>query len=94
MKKYVTFLTLAVCGMFALLLLENLPGKTESPAMNHRYVLVAPVGNTQFRDLQAPLCGIFCPYSVDVAPLRRPHSGKISHKLELAAHKKPFSNTL
>ena len=82
MKKYVTFLTLAVCGMFALLLLENLPGKTESPAMNHRYVLVAPVGNTQFRDLQAPLCGIFCPYS-----------GKISHKLELAAHKKPFSNT-
>ena len=47
-----------------------------------------------FRDLQAPLCGIFCPYSVDVAPLRRPHSGKISHKLELAAHKKPFSNTL
>lgn len=51
MKKYVTFLTLAVCGMFALLLLENLPGKTESPAMNHRYVLVAPVGNTQFRNL-------------------------------------------
>ena len=83
MKKYVTFLTLAVCGMFALLLLENLPGKTESPAMNHRYVLVAPVGNTQFRDLQAPLCGIFCP-----------HSGKISRKLELAALKKPFSNTL
>ena len=47
-----------------------------------------------FRDLQAPLCGIFCPYSVDVAPLRRPHSSKIFHKLELAAHKKPFSNTL
>ena len=46
------------------------------------------------RDLRASLCGIFCPYSVDVAPLRRPHSGKISHELELAAHKKPFSNTL
>ena len=36
-----------------------------------------------FRNLQAPLCGIFYP-----------HSDKISHKLGLAAHEKPFSNTL
>ena len=28
------------------------------------------------------------------SPLRRPHSDKISHKLGLAAHEKPFSNTL
>ena len=32
-----------------------------------------------FRNLQAPLCGIFYP-----------HSDKISHKLRLAAHEKPF----
>ena len=36
-----------------------------------------------FRNLQAPLCGIFYP-----------HSDKISHKLRLAAHEKPFSDTL
>ena len=36
-----------------------------------------------FRNLQAPLCGIFYP-----------HSDKISHKLGLAAHEKPFSDTL
>ena len=36
-----------------------------------------------FRNLQAPLCGIF--YS---------HSDKISYKLGLAAHDKPFSDTL
>ena len=47
-----------------------------------------------FRNLQAPLCGIFYPHSVAVAPLRRPHSDKISHKLRLAAHEKPFSDTL
>ena len=28
------------------------------------------------------------------SPLRRPHSDKISHKLGLAAHEKPFSDTL
>ena len=28
------------------------------------------------------------------SPLRRPHSDKISHKLRLAAHEKPFSDTL
>ncbi len=28
------------------------------------------------------------------SPLRRPHSDKISHKLGLAAHEKPFPNTL
>ena len=28
------------------------------------------------------------------SPLRRPHSDKISHKLGLAVHEKPFSNTL
>ena len=42
-----------------------------------------------FRNLQASLCGIFCR-----SPLRRPHSDKISHKLRLAAHEKPFSDTL
>ena len=36
-----------------------------------------------FRNLQAPLCGIFYP-----------HSDKISHKLGLAAHERPFSDTL
>ena len=36
-----------------------------------------------FRNLQAPLCGIFYP-----------HSDKISHELGLAAHEKPFSDTL
>ena len=36
-----------------------------------------------FRNLQAPLCGIFYP-----------HSDKISHKLGLTAHEKPFSDTL
>ena len=36
-----------------------------------------------FRNLQAPLCGIFYPYS-----------DKISHELGLAAHEKPFSDTL
>ena len=28
------------------------------------------------------------------SPLRRPHSDKISHKLGLATHEKPFSDTL
>nr|UWD55814.1 MAG: hypothetical protein [Bacteriophage sp.] len=28
------------------------------------------------------------------SPLRRPYSDKISHKLGLAAHEKPFSDTL
>jgi hypothetical protein len=28
------------------------------------------------------------------SPLRRPHSDKISHKLGLAAHEKPFSDKL
>ena len=36
-----------------------------------------------FRNLQAPLCGIFYP-----------HSDKISHKLGLATHEKLFSDTL
>ena len=36
-----------------------------------------------FRNLQAPVCGICYP-----------HSDKISHKLGLAAHEKPFSDTL
>ena len=43
-----------------------------------------------FRNLQAPLCGIFYPHS----PLRRPYSDKISHELGLAVHEKPFSDTL
>ncbi|MFR6132636.1 MAG: DUF6783 domain-containing protein [Fusicatenibacter saccharivorans] len=47
-----------------------------------------------FRKLQAPLCGRFCPHSVAVAGLSRPHSDKISHHLELAACEKPFSDTL
>ncbi|WP_461880642.1 DUF6783 domain-containing protein [Fusicatenibacter sp.] len=47
-----------------------------------------------FRNLQAPLCGIFCPHSVAVARLSRPHSNKISHELGLAAHEKLFSDTL
>ena len=29
-----------------------------------------------------------------LSPLRRPYSDKISHKLGLAAHEKPFSDTL
>ena len=36
-----------------------------------------------FRNLQAPLCGIFSP-----------HSDKISHKLGLTAYEKPFSASL
>ena len=36
-----------------------------------------------FRNLRAPLCGIFYP-----------HSDKISYKAGLAAHEKPFSDTL
>ena len=47
-----------------------------------------------FRDLQPCFQHILPPYLVDVAPLRRPHSDEISHKLELPAHEKPFSNTL
>ena len=35
-----------------------------------------------FRNLQAPICGIFYP-----------HSDKISHKLGLTAQEKPFSDT-
>ena len=46
-----------------------------------------------FRKLQAPLCGIFCPHSVDGRPLR-PYSDKISHKLGLAACEKPLSDML
>ena len=36
-----------------------------------------------FRNLQAPLCGIFSP-----------HSDKIFYKVGLAVHEKPFSDTL
>ena len=36
-----------------------------------------------FRNLQAPLCGIFYP-----------HSDKIFYKVGLAAHEKPFSDKL
>ena len=46
-----------------------------------------------FRNLQAPLCGIFYPQSVAVARYA-PYSDKISHELGLAAHEKPFSDTL
>ena len=47
-----------------------------------------------FCNLQVPLRGIFYPHSVTVAGLSRPHSDKISYKLGLAAHEKPFSDTL
>ena len=32
-------------------------------------------------NLHTLICGIFCPYLVAVAPLRRPHSDKIPDKL-------------
>ena len=43
-----------------------------------------------FRNLQAPLCGIFYPHSVAVAP----YAPLFRIKLGLAAHEKPFSDTL
>ena len=47
-----------------------------------------------FRNLQAPLCGIFYPHSVAVARYAALIRIKSLHKLRLAAHEKPFSDKL